>query len=149
MTKEEILDYVDNSPQNTNRNVLGSMLDQFTNGSGGGIEFLTIPITNVFEQEVVVIEANMTAIKGNTSFPFGGSDRFTKFSNPASIEVPMFGEKTRFDYIYAYAENASVLIPNDITFTGNVNAYIDSDTGEWVIEVSGEGTISITWQYQD
>ena len=36
MTKEEILDYVVNSPENTNRRVLSDMLDEFNSGSGGG-----------------------------------------------------------------------------------------------------------------
>lgn len=154
MNKETILDYATKTPENTNRSVLGSMLDQFAKGGssgGGGIEFLTIPVTNVFEKEVVEIDVVMTAIKGNTSFPFGSDNQSqrTRFSEPASIEVPMFGEKARFDYISAYTENFSVLIPDNITATGNVNAYMDSSSNEWVIEVSGEGTISITWIYQD
>ena len=36
MTKEEILDYVMNSPENTNRRVLSDMLNELTNSSGGG-----------------------------------------------------------------------------------------------------------------
>ena len=36
MTKEEILDYVTETPGNTNRNVLGSMLNQFAKSEGGG-----------------------------------------------------------------------------------------------------------------
>ena len=38
MGKEEILSYVMNSPENTNPNVLGSMLDSL----GGGIEMITL-----------------------------------------------------------------------------------------------------------
>ena len=36
MNKEKILEYVTKTPENTNRNVLGSMLDQFAKDSGGG-----------------------------------------------------------------------------------------------------------------
>lgn len=38
MSKEEILNYVMNSPENTNPNVLGNMLDSL----GGGIEMITL-----------------------------------------------------------------------------------------------------------
>ena len=40
MDKNTILDYATNSPENTNRNVLGSMLDQFSKNSGGGGDFV-------------------------------------------------------------------------------------------------------------
>lgn len=36
MTKEEILDYVMDTPENTNRMVLSDMLDEFSSSSGGG-----------------------------------------------------------------------------------------------------------------
>ena len=36
MTKKEILDYITETPGNTNRAVLGDMLDSFGGGSGGG-----------------------------------------------------------------------------------------------------------------
>lgn len=36
MTKEEILDYVVNSPENTNRRVLNDMIDELVNSSSGG-----------------------------------------------------------------------------------------------------------------
>ena len=36
MTKKEILDYIIETPGNTNRAVLGDMLDSFGGGAGGG-----------------------------------------------------------------------------------------------------------------
>lgn len=36
MTKEEILDYITSTPENTNRRVLSDMLDEFNSGGGGG-----------------------------------------------------------------------------------------------------------------
>ena len=36
MTKEEILDYVMDTPDNTNRRVLSDMLDEFSSSNGGG-----------------------------------------------------------------------------------------------------------------
>ena len=119
-------------------------------GGGGGIEFLTIPITNVFDQEVSDIEANIAVIKGNTSLTFGGDyEAKNKISPATSVEVPMFGDKAKIWNILAHDTTLSVLIVNDITTTGNVTAYQDEETNNWVIEVSGEGTISITWVYQD
>lgn len=40
MTKEQILDYVMETPGNTNRNVLKSMLNSFSDGSGSGITII-------------------------------------------------------------------------------------------------------------
>jgi hypothetical protein len=45
MTKEEILEYVLNTPENTNRMVLSDMLDEFSSGSGGGAEPLSVEVT--------------------------------------------------------------------------------------------------------
>ena len=45
MTKEDILDYVMNTPNNTNRMVLSDMLDEFNSGSGGGV-FLIVEGNN-------------------------------------------------------------------------------------------------------
>lgn len=36
MTKEEILDYILQTPENTNRRVLSDMLDEFSSGGSGG-----------------------------------------------------------------------------------------------------------------
>lgn len=46
MTKEEILDYVMNTPDNTNRAVLSDMLDEFSSGSGGGNPTLVVEVTS-------------------------------------------------------------------------------------------------------
>lgn len=40
MTKERILNYVIETPGNTNRNVLKSMLNSFSDGSGSGITII-------------------------------------------------------------------------------------------------------------
>ncbi len=42
MNKETILDYATRTPENTNRNVLGSMLDQFAKGGSGGANAVTL-----------------------------------------------------------------------------------------------------------
>ena len=42
MTKKEILDYITETPGNTNRAVLGDMLDSFEGGGGSGTEPLIV-----------------------------------------------------------------------------------------------------------
>lgn len=42
MTKDEIIDYVLNSPENTNPNVLKGMLDQLDNGGGGDFKSIEV-----------------------------------------------------------------------------------------------------------
>ena len=49
MTKEEILDYVMDTPENTNRMVLSDMLDEFSSGSGSG----SVLIVEISEEENV------------------------------------------------------------------------------------------------
>lgn len=51
MTKKEILDYIIETPGNTNRAVLGDMLDSFEGGSGGGGGAKPL-IIHVTEEEV-------------------------------------------------------------------------------------------------
>ena len=45
MTKKEILDYITETPGNTNRAVLGDMLDSFEGGSGSSSDFSTAEVT--------------------------------------------------------------------------------------------------------
>ncbi len=45
-TKEEILDYATNTPENTNRNVLNSMLENCGGGSGGFFMVSIVPDSN-------------------------------------------------------------------------------------------------------
>ena len=45
MTKKDILDYVMNTPHNTNRAVLSGMLNQLTDGDGGVLKNKTLSIT--------------------------------------------------------------------------------------------------------
>lgn len=48
MTKEEILDYITSTPENTNRRVLSDMIDELVNSSSGGFGDIVVvkcPIT--------------------------------------------------------------------------------------------------------
>lgn len=54
MTKEKILDYATTTPENTNRNVLSSMLDSFSDGSGSG-SGITIIEPEIDESENLIL----------------------------------------------------------------------------------------------
>ena len=60
-TKEEILNYVDNTPENSNRNVLSGMLDDY--GGSGGANIVVCPLTSEYDLgiEAFVYTAQMTA----------------------------------------------------------------------------------------
>jgi hypothetical protein len=45
MTKEEILDYVTNTPENTNRLVLNDMIDELINAAPSGSGATIVPLT--------------------------------------------------------------------------------------------------------
>lgn len=50
MTKEEILDYVMNTPNNTNRMVLNDIIDELVNSSSGGASVFTVTFTPTNEE---------------------------------------------------------------------------------------------------
>lgn len=51
MTKEEILNYVMNTPENTNRMVLNDMINELVNSSGGGASVFTVTFTPTNEEQ--------------------------------------------------------------------------------------------------
>lgn len=126
MTKEEILDYVDNSPQNTNRNVLGSMLDQFSKSSGGGGDpvYLYVldhaiesddtlpPIPEEFSGyhwEISEFSYAVSLSENGTPLKFGELGEIFKRGTPIYIVEPApdsgYGTLIRSTYDVQYAEN--------------------------------------------
>ena len=65
MDKNTILDYVMNSPQNTNRAVLGSMLDSIDSGSGTETKKITLTYSGGANTEIILID--------NSSIAYGQS----------------------------------------------------------------------------
>jgi len=64
MSKEQVMDYVMNSPANTNPNVLSSLLDSVAQGGGTSL------VTNVYEMNEVTVKANKSkAVLVNFSTP--------------------------------------------------------------------------------
>lgn len=64
MDKNDIIEYVMNTPHNTNRAVLSSMLNQLTEGDGGSSDFSTAQMTiiNTVEDSLV----NLTGVRVDT-----------------------------------------------------------------------------------
>ena len=71
MTKEEILDYVMNTPENTNRMVLSDMLDEFSSGSGGGGGGSALLITATYDSDTEMITLNKTFAEISTALAAG------------------------------------------------------------------------------
>lgn len=98
MEKQQIIDYVMNSPANTNPNVLGTMLDGI---GGGGVE-----MTTVFEDDITLTYDN-----SDSYIPAQG-----KYSNVISSNFTQDGI-LRLTY-----ENMSFLmLPKDGLFNGYIN----------------------------
>lgn len=71
MTKEEILDYVMDTPENTNRMVLSDMLDEFSSGSGGGGGGSALLITATYDSDTEMITLNKTFAEISTAIVAG------------------------------------------------------------------------------
>lgn len=136
MDDEEIIDYVMNTPENSNPNVLRSMLEELEGSSGGGS-----PGSNVFVLHANVIQDNVSPVFEETLDDLLAAVRadktvfvmdrnrgslysinrllFDDTSNPPDFEAD-------FDFLnFGY----NSLVRNNITI------YIDSDTGELASEV--------------
>ena len=68
MTKKEIIDYIMETPQNTNTAILSQMLDEFAGEGGGSMEPLIVNAINVrstiYEMDKTVGELNEAFSKG-------------------------------------------------------------------------------------
>lgn len=80
MDKDTILDYVIETPGNTNRAVLGDMLDSFAGGGGGGgVNLHTATLTFVGSSDTAVInlhtylDESTGYLENNQDAPFTGS----------------------------------------------------------------------------
>lgn len=62
MSKQRIIDYVMNTPGNTNPNVLNSLLDEEMSGSGGG-DVVVAHITRESGQDVFVCDMTQEEIE--------------------------------------------------------------------------------------
>ena len=127
MTKKEILDYITETPGNTNRAVLGDMLDSFEGGSGGSSDFSTAEVTI----------ANNTGNRGiQVDIPF---IKEASKDQPAHAASGITLEEHRSVNAILYKGYCIIEVPviYEITGTGNITAH-----GSYA-EITGDCTINI------
>ena len=133
MDKNDIIEYVMNTPHNTNKAVLNSMLNQLTEGSGGGSsDFSTAQVT--------FINADPAHLYSVTAFRIDSdcmSDLDIAVSEPVTIEVPLYKGKAEM--------GSFMLINTDFSYTptatGGVSVVTDANMLNKFV-ITGDGTIT-------
>ena len=126
MTKEEILDYVMNSPENTNRMVLNDMLNQLQSGGGWlTVVFSTTDMENFTADktcaEVMSAYNSLVPVYGYIELPDGGY--VTIAVKNVYAEYIVFGKITIVTGRNELAEMTLVL-HNDESVTYRDDAYM-------------------------
>lgn len=152
MTKDEIIDYVLNSPENTNPNVLKGMLDQLDNGgsSSGGFEFVTVDfnvntpdtfncyIDNGFNIDIPV-EGDVDA---KSYFINQGFDlAFDSTHQTAQLNIPIIHSKEVMN-ILIIPKYLDQTLTNIITSGGIIKGYEDKFSVAFIL--NGLGSISFS-----
>lgn len=157
MTKQDIIEYVMNTPHNTNKAVLSSMLNQLTDGSSDGdgdtsSDFvktnITLKITGgdsyAAEFNIMPTDSNENALGCHVYV----NDGITYIDNSEiSVHVGGFepSEVVQTVYLYldgcAYVTCNKIKSANDFTVTGDAT-IIDNGEDSSVM-VSGNCTISV------
>lgn len=151
MTKEEILDYVVNTPGNTNRAVLSDMLDGISDGGSEdgylGIEAVEIPISIKSIPEGVNLE-NIDVVYG-INYEHSGTDIINATITPGTSDdtnkliVPIInGCNTTVDIVGNGHSLLVDVVQSD--FIGNI--YLDDLQR---IYVNGPGSMNLDWKYID
>lgn len=124
MDKEKILDYVMNSPNNTNRAVLSGMLNG-SNEEDNDFSIAKLTITNNDSEYGITIKAgHIIKLNENDIIVY---DQKVSYNSTVILNVVLFKEKA---IIYTDGEVES--------FSGNVSETANS--GEYLI--TGDGTIT-------
>lgn len=115
MTKEDILDYVINTPNNTNRMVLSDMLDEFNSNSGGG------------GADILVVHLNEDEETGNLSIDkthaelyaaqMAGKPILATSNNYGTLAVRCTSENAFFWTMTSVREYSGSYSGNVLTFT--------------------------------
>lgn len=128
MDKNTILNYVTETPGNTNRAVLSSMLDSIEGGDGGGLSTASVEfICSSMLYEVYVPSMN------DGMFIIDGIFLLVRDGNSVVCDIPL-GENGTCLKFTAFA-NVSEEMP---TVTGDI--VIDMEQGGFII--TGDGTIT-------
>ena len=128
MDKEKVLDYVMNSPGNSNRAVLSGMLDE---SGGGNSDFSTAEVTiiNASDADEFDIESLPMIVESEEITGITGS-----YPEPVvpqasvSLTIPLYKDKCFWAKSFLY------------TYTGSGNVIIDADK----IIITGDCTITTT-----
>ena len=141
MTKEEILDYATQSPQNTNRAVLNGMLGALietesgggSGGGGGSSDFTTAEVT-----------ITNTTNDGYILFPCIGAEYGGVMEDWNTMEVEMVNpDPDGYKYkIPIYKDGTILMVEGNPPYTIAVTGSITVDNG--TITVTGNGTITMS-----
>ena len=138
MTKKDIIEYVMETPHNTNRAVLESMLDQLSSGGGGGSSDFTIAMMTINNSENSYVTVGQ-APTITMALGVGELSDTRVLANPSSMppEIP----------IILYKGSASFHVNDDITITSTSGSIQADDgplgpTGDYII--TGDCTITIS-----
>ena len=153
MTKEKILDYVTETPGNTNRNVLGSMLDSFQKNSEdiNIQEPLTLAIINLINNYDILYTTNSSTFDPRLN----GLVEENMVSNrvEAGLSIEPNGKPLTIDELQKY--NNLILIcdlNNSIVFsaTSRKVTNIDSASGEigiYFVRHQGTSLVLDSWNF--
>lgn len=143
MTKQDIIDYVVKTPHNTNKAVLGSMLDQMSGGSSGGsdISVVAIPVTHIVPDGSVFQNAygDLHVTLNNTDYKTADGAAFDD-----TLYAVVVDGYCKLDNMVCYVDSG-YCIPSGVVATGSVSW----DANTISATIIGEGTMTITWEYAD
>ena len=133
MTKDEILEYATQSPQNTNRAVLSGMLDALVESEGGGVPGITTAtVTFHMEDPLMYIwDGDCINIRDNElDYRIGGYD-----------------ENDTIATVLLYNGNGKYYQPNGGGTIVSVSGNAEEDHG--TVHITGDCTITIRGHYPD
>ena len=137
MDKNDILDYVTETPGNTNRAVLGSMLDSFAGSGGVNLHTATLTIVGSSDTAVIGFNPYLNESTGyleiNENAPLAGSYVIPLFSDEG-------GGGTSSADIWNNGEQLSMTSSGDITIVEEQ----EPETGEYVYLATITGDCTIT-----
>ena len=133
MDKNDIIEYVMNTPHNTNKAVLSSMLNQLAEGGGGGSsDFSTAQVT--FINADTAHSYSVAAFRIDSDCM---SDLDIAVSEPVTIEVPLYKGKAEMGFFMLMNADFSYTP----TATGGVSIVTDANMSDKFV-ITGDGTIT-------
>lgn len=148
MTKEEIINYVMNTPTNTNRAVLSSMLDDYNGGGGGSGEMV---FTEEFKTSLLNIFEQVAYVNGNGQNYY---DTLEAAMNTAPAPTP----KALTSISAVFTQGANVIYDSDTLDSLKqylvVTAHYDDGSSATITNYTLSGTLvtgtsTITVNYED